>query len=765
MNKRVILAVLALVSLGLAASTAHAQPKGTEKTEATPADAKVKTLGDQKAETDKKDADKAAAEDAETQGDKVKTLDRREFHVRRVVVKKAAADAKAADKRAADQKWTRVKDRIVTKAEDFATVATEESDDPVYGGDKAGDLGFSTLDDMNAEMAKVVGTMTPGEVKEYDAAIGHILVKLEEVREPKAPEVVAVVEPEPEPEPVVATAADVPDEAFEPVPEIDPDVLENITPAANHPYLEHHGYFRFRADAFHNLDLNTTGTSPILPPPEAYLPEGTAAASDAEWYAGSNIRFRYSPTLHLFEDLRIILQLDLPDNLVLGSYPDGVRIGNSPLRPDIPKIAFSGGQLPPGDRYGLRLKQAYGEVKTFFGVIRAGRMASQWGLGILANGGQCIDCDYGDAADRVMFITRALGMYVIAAYDFANEGPVSFHTNDALGQPRDQSQVDDVDQYVGALLYRPLSQEEKDAQTRVLKEDRKPVVNAGLYFVYRSQEGSFEDYRLDATPTPDDLPELEARRAEAYIPDLWVQLLWEPRYRTRLRVELEAAYIYGTIGQIKLPGGDLSNCWGANETAAECTVLERPVRQFGLALESDLKLNQFFSVGLNAGYATGRNAYGFQLNDGVVDAETDPSNFKFDRDYIVDLILFREIIGAVTNATYFKPWVQFDFWTRNNDTFGLNLAGLYALANDAEATPSGESPLGLEFDSMLFYQEEGKFRADLAYGLLLPLSGFKEVEGRQRLTYPGFPEQNFGPGDNRDPEIAQTIQARMFWFF
>ena len=42
-------------------------------------------------------------------------------------------------------------------------------------------------------------------------------------------------------------------------------------PTTSFPYVEWHGYFRFRADAFSNLDLNTEGTSPILPPVEALL--------------------------------------------------------------------------------------------------------------------------------------------------------------------------------------------------------------------------------------------------------------------------------------------------------------------------------------------------------------------------------------------------------------------------------------------------------------------------------------------------------------
>ena len=36
------------------------------------------------------------------------------------------------------------------------------------------------------------------------------------------------------------------------------------------------------------------------------------------------------------------------------------------------------------------------------GLIAAGRMPNHWGLGILANSGDCIDCDFGDSVDRLM---------------------------------------------------------------------------------------------------------------------------------------------------------------------------------------------------------------------------------------------------------------------------------------------------------------------------------------------------------------------------
>ena len=37
-----------------------------------------------------------------------------------------------------------------------------------------------------------------------------------------------------------------------------------------------------------------------------------------------------------------------------------------------------------------------------------GRMRHHWGLGLMANGGACLDCDFGDAVDRVQVTTQLL---------------------------------------------------------------------------------------------------------------------------------------------------------------------------------------------------------------------------------------------------------------------------------------------------------------------------------------------------------------------
>ena len=105
--------------------------------------------------------------------------------------------------------------------------------------------------------------------------------------------------------------------------------------------------------------------------------------------------------------------------------------------------------------------------------------------------------------------------------------------------------------------------------------------------------------------------------------------------------------------------------------------------------------------------------------------------------------MFRELIGGVTNATYFKPYFGYDFVQRPKEIWGFKLSSIYAFALEPEATPGRESPLGLELDAELYIKKAKKFHWSLAYGLLFPMAAFNLIED---------------DGTVREPTIAQTIQ-------
>lgn len=529
------------------------------------------------------------------------------------------------------------------------------------------------------------------------------------------------------------------------------------------PYFEHHGYFRFRADFFHNGHLGTvipgdakSGTSGIPAPltenainnedPDVSAQVGT---DGAKVISSANIRLRYSPTLHISESLRVKTTLDIFDNLVLGSTPD---FAGNLGRPDVPLVAFAQSAATPSDgsngfRDSIRVKEAYGEFQPAF-LVRVGRQSSNWGLGILANGGTRqgevdYDADYGDYTDRALLLFKVYGIYIAGAWDYMYSGATTDDPNQPFGQAKDLGSADDVNQYVLSIFQRPLADKEK-AQRRVDTYERfKPSFDWGVYTVFRQQ-----DFDLDSVAYKTwreqggaknytDLG-LVTRGAWALIPDLWLRYEQRFDFFSGLRVELEVASIFGGIDNV-------NNELGGAESA-------RDIQQIGAALEIQYDLNQL-STGLDAGFATGDSAEGFGILDRNTLSEQDgaPNKkvtaFKFDRDYRLDLLLFREVIGTVTNAVYIKPWVSYDFFDSPEDVLGVRLDLLYAQALVPAATPGNEAFLGFETDLRLYFHNKAGFMLDVEAGLLIPGGAL-----------------NYRPVDNtnnRDASLAFTLQGRL----
>jgi uncharacterized protein (TIGR04551 family) len=261
------------------------------------------------------------------------------------------------------------------------------------------------------------------------------------------------------------------------------------------------------------------------------------------------------------------------------------------------------------------------------------------------------------------------------------------------------------------------------------------VINGGLYAKFRRQDidvasGSGEiPQTVDAT-NPNDL---EARKAWAFTPDLWVQMLWR-----KLRFEAEAAMIWGEIGS--LPG--LEEATVANPV---------DIREFGVVTQTeyraiDDKLDLQFGFGYASGDPWAYNSAGsgvqgqgaLQPNGAGVQDEFNNgpmSTFRFHPDYRIDLIFFRNILTRVEGAYYFRPSVDYDFIRHSDgEKVGGGLAAIYSRASEFVQTPGHQSDLGIEFDGQLYYQSKdgslnddpskiGGFYAMLQYGVFFPFGG------------------------------------------
>ena len=527
--------------------------------------------------------------------------------------------------------------------------------------------------------------------------------------------------------------------------------------AVEYPWIEHHGYLRVRGEGFFRAHLGTdhlrpdgytVHTSGFYPPltdngaNSTSLNQSKVGQRDEDWIAGANMRFRYSPTIHVAENLRITAQFDVLDNLLLGSTPD-----YNPTRPDAPLVLFSHTQAPlSGGRTSLKdaiaVKQAYmtwdilGATDQTGALLSlsAGRMARHWGLGIVENGGTDLDSDFGTYVDRVTLLARPFsfptdgtvsGLYFELGYGWVASGPTSVGAAQPYGEPHDLTSLDNVSEVTFALFQKPMTDGEKQNRFQRKVVQNKPVLDWGAYLIWRRQEldisatsaTAYQNGTIDtSTGTGYDQLQLVPRNAWTLTPDIWLKLEWVPGAGKKLRFELEAAGVFGHIGQVQPDDPNSS----------------MDIRSYGFAFESacDLKLSTgVISFGVDAGLASGDNSDYFGWLDRTNFADPKVHNpmlasFYFNPDYRTDQLLFRNVVGTVTDAFYVKPWVAYDLFESEKDSLGARLDIEYARALEAAPTPGNDPNLGVETDLKIFYEDKGLFFASIEWAMLWPMAAF-----------------------------------------
>jgi uncharacterized protein (TIGR04551 family) len=517
------------------------------------------------------------------------------------------------------------------------------------------------------------------------------------------------------------------------------------------PVFEVHGILRTRAELLHNFSLGRQDRPDLALWPQPIdndytTPGGSTFASrvcgnnarglcENKSQAGANMRFRLNPELHISDNLRVISQIDMLDNLILGSTPggyNGQQGGNSSTNPYTPIGAFANTQVAP--TFGLNsiqdsinIRRAWGEYATPVGQLRFGRMPNHWGLGMLENSGDTYDSDWQSTVDRIMFTTgfKSLDLYVSGAWDFPNEGANSAMREATVGgQPYDLGQLDDVNQYTAMVARR---RNPELAKLDLTRGDL--VINGGVYFQYRDQVLAHENPVVGAAPTEYQSGYLVRRGLKLYTPDIWFQLLYK-----KFRFEIEGAMMAGTVQSV-VPGG-------MGETA--------DIRQFGLttqtewrAVEDRLRLQ--FGFGWASGdsglYPEGERSSslsptrtGSTLGRRVI-GNRRYSEFRFHPNYRVDLILHRNILTRVQGDYYLRPSIEYDF-TRNAEgqKLGGGAAIIWTRASEFVQTPGHKRDLGIELNLALYYQSKdgslndnpnkmGGFFTSLQYGVLFPMGG------------------------------------------
>lgn len=225
-----------------------------------------------------------------------------------------------------------------------------------------------------------------------------------------------------------------------------------------------HGYFRTRSHVFYELDTqkpNTTGNDRF----------GIIQFNQ--------LRLRVEPILKLNDYLALYTQMDVLDNLVFGSAQteqlsihDPV-VGTVTLPAGAGSLSVVGGTA--GENGSINVRRVYMDVQTPVGKLRVGRQPSHWGLGIFQNDGNDADGDFGDSADRILFLTQmglagGSAISVGALWDIAYESQSDPRIGGLASAIRDNGQ--DTNQWAGIIFY------------------EHPQFDAGVFGGYRKRDGS-----------------------------------------------------------------------------------------------------------------------------------------------------------------------------------------------------------------------------------------------------------------------------------
>ncbi len=518
-----------------------------------------------------------------------------------------------------------------------------------------------------------------------------------------------------------------------------------------------HGYLRLRSDYLYKLDLgmhNYTGVSSPFPAPlTAY---GTACSQPnapkrcrEHTLTSTNLRLRLEPVIRPSDTITIFTTFDIFDNLVLGSTPTGYAFGagNSSWLA-VPGMTGTQAALDDGTTStwdAIRVKHVWGRVDLKMADLVFGRMPDHFGMGVFRNDGSGLDADYGDAVDRVGLVSEIpmWRLHVMLSWDFASQGI----TRGALDPTADQGQPVDADDLDDATRWTLTVTRKDTAQATARK------LALGQSVFNWSVTGSLlqQKYGMRPAGATDTLPTLTAPLSETELSGWLVPRdltlispgLWGFFARGNVTLEAEAGARYGWISNLS----DLSNLEkGGNDMN---------ILGWGGVFRFLYRWSPNVRVGFETGTASGDDQYENTIKRGATHFSQLPAFPVNGRDawnnlmlfhpsYHVDMILFRELLGTVYNATYLKPTFRYiqNQWT-------LRIDGIASFANEKVATPGNDSLLGFELNADFSYRSlDGSLEFGVAYGLFYPMDGMDH------------PVSIYGSSAS-DTGMAHTIQGRV----
>lgn len=472
---------------------------------------------------------------------------------------------------------------------------------------------------------------------------------------------------------------------------------------------------------------------------------GAAEKGSAAAMQGADLRLRLEPSLHVGDWSQINLQLDAwgqaGGSALLSSFADHGGDAN-----------WTSGSNSAG--FALRRGWIHSHVLGLLDVD-VGRMPDHFGMGMLRNQGDSLLGDWQSSIDRVRIAVELFGLR--AAISRGNlfswpsgqgaNGATMYNTYAGGGGPLWLSSTSQaglpVQDSTDVIRY------DFEVSGGRLHGDKGLAWSIAL--LWQSQDFAYRFENLQnpgsGSPAPadqlakvdcgNDCILLSQRTFRSYT--FQAASDWKGTWRgAPLRAEAEGAFIYGTLGRTDITVDPDAKTLVSGGGAARVTWQPDAL---------DLRLD--------AGAASGESDGGFGVNDtnnfklgGVPDgaARSTLHGFRFNRAFRVDGLLFRDLIGAVSNAGYLRPALGWHPLGRLKTDLRLEVALLAATAMSPDATPGKHAFLG--------WEPELTAHLRLGDGL--------DVLGRATLLVPGAALSN-AAGLAADP--AWRADAIVRWSF
>ncbi|MBI4125962.1 MAG: hypothetical protein HY465_00555 [Deltaproteobacteria bacterium] len=379
-----------------------------------------------------------------------------------------------------------------------------------------------------------------------------------------------------------------------------------------------HGYYRARSVANADLDLQT---------PNSSIPNSNDRFG---FIAYNQMRLRLEPTLKLNDFLAIHGLFDVLDNILFGTEETrelGVNapiIGTLTLPPGAGSFWMTGGNA--GENAAFNVRAVWTEILSPIGLFRIGRQPSHWGLGIFQNDGRARQSDFGDMADRVLYLAQIdlAGSSSVSAgllWDIPFEAQFDPRAQGLDGQIRSNAQ--DAHQFGTFVLY-----------------DREDW-NVGLFGGYRRRDGP----EGATTTTVRDAAGNSVAAGSDGNTNLFFADLYGKYQLNQYRFQIEGVYVGGKVTTGVAADGIAFQGLGAGTGCGSggiiCMPANQPIQVLMAAMEIDAEYDFGGEWNLKSGFAQG---------DGNI-LSSKVTQLGFRPDYQIALMMFNMPLG--TSPTFY----------------------------------------------------------------------------------------------------------------